>query len=146
MVVTMDGKLVCWNCYNFEDRRDLDGTVLCARNHVPGICCEEFKVRDEGLNRDRLNVRFCLECCNFEDRRGIDGTVVCAKNHRPGVNCEDFIDRFEKLREIRTQNHIRTSLIEHYLYATSNLSTILVDAATSFSSKNWRASSKYSRQ
>jgi len=141
----MGGKLVCWNCYNFEDRRDIDGTVLCSKNHVPGICCEEFEVRDEGLNRDRLNVRFCLECRNFEDRRGIDGMAVCAKNHRPGVSCEDFIDRFEKLGEIRTQNHIRTSLIEHYLYATPNLSTIIVDTATVFSSRNRRAPSKYDR-
>jgi len=105
----------CKECYNFEDRRDIDGTVLCAKNHVPGVCCEDFIVRDERLKETRLNIRFCSECANFEDRGNIDGTVICARNHIPGISCEDFVDRLEKLTKIRTQNHIKTTIIEHYI-------------------------------
>lgn len=105
----------CKECYNFEDRRDIDGTVLCAKNHVPGVCCEDFIIKDENLKDPRLNTRFCSECAHFEDRGDIDGTVLCAKNHIPGISCEDFVDRLEKLTKICTQNHIKTTIIDHYL-------------------------------
>jgi len=123
----------CKECYNFEDRRDIDGTVLCAKNHVPGVCCEDFIVKDESLKETRLNTRFCSECAHFEDRGDIDGTVICARNHSPGISCEDFVDRLEKLTKIRTQNHIKTTIIEHYINknptmkSRENTQTILVE-------------------
>jgi len=57
----------CWNCYNFEDRRDIDGVVLCAKGHTPGTTCEEFAEREDKLIEIRLNGHFCWNCCNFED-------------------------------------------------------------------------------
>ncbi len=111
----------CKDCYNFEDRRDIDGTVICAKNHVPGVCCEDFIVKDESLKETRLNTRFCSECANFEDRWTIDGTVICARNHSPGISCEDFVDRLEKLTKICTQNHIKTAMVEHYLNGVSTI-------------------------
>lgn len=108
----------CKDCYYFEDRRDIDGTVLCAKNHIPGVWCEDFKPRDESINENRLYNRFCSECAYFED---VNGTPVCAKNHTPGVACEDFVDRIEKLTKTCTQNRVKVtqnrinSIIEHYI-------------------------------
>ncbi len=105
----------CRDCYNFEDRRDIDGTVVCAKNHSPGVCCEDFVVRDEGLRETRLNVRFCSECIHFEDREDIDGNALCARNHNPGVGCEDFVDKLEELAKTCSHGHIKTAIVEHYL-------------------------------
>jgi len=110
----------CNECYNFEDRRDIEGTMLCAKNHIPCVSCEDFKVKDENLKETKLNTRFCSGCANFEDREDIDETVLCAKNHIPGISCEDFADRIEKLTKIRTQNRIETTIVEHYLNNNSN--------------------------
>jgi hypothetical protein len=35
----------CLECENFEDRGEIDGNVVCAENHRPGISCEDFKDR-----------------------------------------------------------------------------------------------------
>jgi len=83
----------CWECYNFEDRGNIEGTVLCAKGHRPGISCDDFVPKYENLPEIMLLTRFCSECQNFEDRRHIDGTVLCAKNHRPGSNCDDFAEK-----------------------------------------------------
>jgi len=53
----------CLECKNFEDRMEIDGSVVCAKNHRPGVSCPDFQN-------------------NFR-----------AKNHRPGVSCPDFQDR-----------------------------------------------------
>lgn len=94
----------CWNCYNFEDRRGIDGAALCAKGHVPGTICEDFVEREEGLMEIRLNGHFCCNCRNFEDRREIDGVLLCAKGHYPEGNCEDFVDRERKLRDVTNNN------------------------------------------
>jgi len=83
----------CLDCKNFEDRKEIEGVVICAKGHSPGVNCPEFQDRFEGLRRTASKTRFCLECINFEDRMEIDGTVLCAKGHRPGVNCPEFQDR-----------------------------------------------------
>jgi len=83
----------CLDCKNFEDRKEIEEVVICARGHRPGVSCPDFQDRFEGLRRTASKTRFCLECINFEDRKEIDGTVLCAKGHRPGVNCPEFQDR-----------------------------------------------------
>lgn len=83
----------CWECYNFEDRVNIDESTLCTKGHRPGISCNDFVSKYEDAPEVTLHTRFCSECQNFEDRRHIDGTVLCAKNHRPGSNCEDFVEK-----------------------------------------------------
>lgn len=80
----------CLECNNFEDRSEIDGFVVCARGHRPGVSCPEFLDKFEGLRNTASKTRFCLECRNFEE---IDGVVTCARLHRPGVSCPDFQDR-----------------------------------------------------
>ena len=98
----------CRDCANFEDRRDIDGTALCAKNMGPHVCCEEFEPMDENINANRLYDRFCTECANFED---INGIPLCAKNHTPGIACNEFKSRFEKLNVTRQNNHMKTALV-----------------------------------
>ena len=106
----------CRECANFEDRRDIDGIVLCAKNMGPYVCCEEFEPRDESINANRLYNRFCFECANFED---INGIPLCAKNHTPEVACDEFKSRIEKLKVARQNNHMKTALVV-YAAAHSN--------------------------
>ena len=110
----------CWNCYNFEDRRDIDGVVLCAKGHTPGTTCKDFVEREERLMEIRLNGRFCWNCCNFEDRREIDGALLCAKGHYPEGNCEDFVGRERKLRGITNNNRHERVIVKAILMANRN--------------------------
>jgi hypothetical protein len=80
----------CLECKNFEDRNEIDGVVLCARGHNPGVSCFDFQSKFERLEETVSKTRFCLECNNFEE---IDGVAVCARGHRPGVSCPEFQDR-----------------------------------------------------
>jgi len=80
----------CLECNNFEDRSEIDGFVVCARGHRPGVSCPEFQDKFEGLRKTASKTRFCLECDNFEE---IDGVVICARGHRPNVSCLEFQDR-----------------------------------------------------
>lgn len=98
----------CRDCANFEDRRDIDGNVLCAKNMGPFVCCEEFEPKHESVNANRLYNRFCVECASFED---VNGIPVCAKNHTPGVACDGFKSRFQELDGIRQNNRMKTALI-----------------------------------
>jgi len=98
----------CRDCANFEERRDIDGNVLCAKNLGPYICCEEFEPRDASINVNRLYNRFCVECANFED---VNGIPLCAKNHTPRVACDEFKSRFEKLNMTRQNNRMKTALV-----------------------------------
>ena len=82
----------CVECKNFEDRKEIDDIVMCARGHRPGVSCLEFQDKFEGLKNTASKTRFCLECKNFEE---IDGIVFCARGHRPGVSCLEFQDRVE---------------------------------------------------
>jgi len=82
----------CVECKNFEDRKEIDDIVVCARGHRPGVSCPEFQDKFEGLRNTASKTRFCLECKNFEE---IDGIVFCARGHRPGVSCPEFQDRVE---------------------------------------------------
>jgi len=82
----------CVECKNFEDRKEIDDIVMCARGHRPGVSCLEFQDKFEGLKNTASKTRFCLECKNFEE---IDGIVFCARGHRPGVSCPEFQDRVE---------------------------------------------------
>jgi len=107
----------CRDCANFEDRRDIDGIALCAKNIGPYLCCEEFESRDVSINENRLYYRFCSECTHFQD---INGALLCAKNHSLEVACEEFVDRFEKLNVIRQNNHVKTALSVHAIKSTSN--------------------------
>jgi len=106
----------CRDCANFEDRRDVDGIVLCAKNLEPCACCEEFEPRDKRINANRLYNRFCFECANFED---VNGIPLCAKNHTPGGACDGFKSRFEELNVTRQNNHMKTALVV-YAVAHSN--------------------------
>jgi len=108
VLVKLMGIRFCRDCANFEERRDIDGAVLCKRNIGPYICCEDFEPVDESINSDRLFHRFCVECANFED---VNEIPVCAKNHVPGVACEEFKSRFEKLNITRQNNHMKTALV-----------------------------------
>lgn len=72
---------------------EIDGVVLCARGHRPGIACPEFQDKFEGIKATASKTRFCLECRNFEDRIDIDGVALCVRGHQPGVCCPDFQDR-----------------------------------------------------
>jgi len=107
----------CRDCANFEDRRDIDDATLCKKNRGPYTCCEDFKLRDESMNEDRLYNRFCSECANFED---VNGTPVCARNHVPGVACEEFLERLEKLNGIRQNNLMKTALLVNVINIPSN--------------------------
>ena len=84
---------VCLECKNFEDRGEIDNSVVCAKGHTPKIACPEFQDKFEGSRGVTAKTRFCYECENFEDRGEIDETVLCAKGHEPGVSCPDFEDR-----------------------------------------------------
>lgn len=123
-LLKLSGRL-CWNCYNFEDRRDIDGAVLCARGHAPGTYCEDFIARDEnprGANviEIKLNGRFCWNCHNFEDRRGIDGVLLCANGHCPEGGCEDFIYRDKKMRDIANSNRHERVIVKAILMENKN--------------------------
>lgn len=104
----------CRDCANFEDRRDIDGTTLCAKYIRPYVCCEEFEPRYESINANKLYDRFCVECINFEN---VNEIPLCAKNHTPGVACDEFKNKFEKLNVTRQNNHMKTVLV---VYAATN--------------------------
>ena len=82
----------CLECENFEDREEIDDTVICAKNHQPSVRCEDFQGKSERFSRVTSKTRFCLECKYFEDRKEIDKTIVCARGHDPDVSCPDFQD------------------------------------------------------
>jgi hypothetical protein len=100
----------CRDCANFEDRRDIDGTVLCAKNQGPYVCCDEFEPKHESINANRVYNRFCIECANFED---VEGNSLCAKNHTPKIACDGFESRFEKLNVKQQNNRIKTALVAY---------------------------------
>jgi len=107
----------CRDCANYEERRDIDGTSLCAKNIGPYVCCEEFVPRDETLNHNRFYNRFCVECENFED---VAGVVLCAKNHTPGKGCDSFKSRMVKLNVTRQNNHMKSVLLAHAIKENSD--------------------------
>jgi len=121
----------CLECTNFEDRNEIDGAVLCAKGHSPGVNCPDFQDRFEGVKGVASKTRFCLECTNFEDRNEIDGAVLCAKGHSPGVNCPDFQDRI-------------VDSFYSYIYWANLYSTGEIDEGRDFFEK--RFSRKLSRQ
>jgi len=86
----------CRDCANFEERRDIDDTVLRARNIWLNVCCEEFEPKDRNANADKRCNRFCVECASFEY---INGTSICAKNHNPMIYCEEFKSRDEQFKK-----------------------------------------------
>lgn len=104
----------CRDCANFEDRRDIDGTALCAKNMGPYVCCEEFEPKHKSINENRLYNQFCVECANFED---VNGFPICAKNHTPGVACDEFKGKIEKLNVTQQNNRMKTALV---VYATTH--------------------------
>jgi hypothetical protein len=108
----------CRDCANYEERRDIDGTSLCANNIGPYVCCEEFVPRDETLNHNRFYNRFCVECANFED---VAGGVLCAKNHTPGNGCESFKSAIARLNVTRQNNHMKSVLLAHIIKENSDL-------------------------
>jgi len=107
----------CRDCANFEERRDVDGTVLCAKNVGPYVSCEEFEPRDEIINTKKFYNQFCVECVNFED---VNSIPLCAKNHTPGIACAQFRNRFEKLKATRQNNHMKAVLLIHAANEYSN--------------------------
>jgi len=98
----------CRDCANFEERRDIDGTILCMKNHTPKVFARTLSLRDGVLNKRRLYLMSCPECVHFEDT---DGNPMYARGHRPGVACEEFSDRFRKLNAIRQINQIKIMLL-----------------------------------
>jgi hypothetical protein len=111
----------CRDCANYEERRDIDGTSLCAKNVGPYVNCEEFKLRDEALNHNRFYYRFCVECTNFEDVAGI---VVCSKHHTPGKGCDSFRNRIITLNATRQNNHMKSVLLAHAVKKNSDFETL----------------------
>lgn len=110
----------CWNCYNFEDRRDIDGVVLCTKGHSPGTICEEFVERDDCSMGIRLNGHFCWNCSSFEDRKGIDGAILCARGHYPEGNCDEFLDKNHRLVEIANNHRQERVFVKAILMADMN--------------------------
>ena len=84
----------CRNCANYEERRDIDGTSLCARRSGPYVCCEEFRLKDVTLDSEKFVNRFCVECANFEY---IAKVGSCSKKHTPGTGCDLFRKKMDKL-------------------------------------------------
>lgn len=56
MEIKLNGRF-CWNCNNFEDRREIDGVLLCAKGHCPEGRCEDFIDRDKKLREITNNNR-----------------------------------------------------------------------------------------
>lgn len=111
---------MCWTCYNFEDRRDIDGKALCAKGHTPGLRCEDYIARDRRLGEIKLKERFCWSCSNFEDRRCIEGALLCGRGHFPKDGCDDFVDRTRKLKEIGDNNRYERAMIRAILMERNN--------------------------
>jgi hypothetical protein len=78
------------------------------KNHTLQVCCEDFKPKDDALNKRRLYLMYCPECVHSED---IDGNPMRAGRRRPKVACEEFSDRFRKLNAIRQGNQIKITLL-----------------------------------
>ena len=53
----------CRDCANFEDRRDIDGVALCARNAGPYVCGDDFQPKHETMKPDRPSNR--IHCLMF---------------------------------------------------------------------------------
>jgi len=102
----------CRDCANFEDRRDIDGTTLCAKYIGPYVCCEEFEPKHESINANRLYNRFCAECSNFED---VNGIPLCAKVHNPRVACDGFQNRLEKSNGTKQNNLAKNAILTYTL-------------------------------
>jgi len=100
----------CRDCANFEDRRDIEGVVICALHHGPYACCEEFKPKDESKNANNLYNRFCVECANFEE---VNGIPICAKIHTPGVACDGFKSRLKESNETQQNNLMKTAVLAY---------------------------------
>jgi len=88
---------LCSECYNIEDRRDIEGYALCLREHDPAVSCDDFNRSQNST----VDIRFCSECKNFEGRE--NGLILCARKHRPRSACADFIDKNEALRKARNK-------------------------------------------
>jgi len=115
----------CWNCYNFEDRGDIDQVALCAKGHTPRTDCNDFIVVDEMLKEVnirgiKLNGRFCWNCYNFENRTEMDGTLLCTRGHRPEGGCDDFVDRHRKLRDTNNSHRYERALVKAVLTENKN--------------------------
>ncbi|MEM2146224.1 MAG: hypothetical protein QW279_12735 [Candidatus Jordarchaeaceae archaeon] len=100
----------CRDCENYEERRDIDGTSLCAKNIGPFVCCEEFEPRKGILNQEKFYNRFCIECLNFDEVNGIN---LCKKNHTSGKGCDLFRNRITKLNAVRQNNQIKSVFLVH---------------------------------
>jgi len=100
----------CRDCANYEERRDIDGTSLCARKVGPYVCCEEFKLKDETLNGQKSFNRFCVECTNFEYLAKV---ALCLKKHSPGTGCDSFRSRMVKLDATRQNNRFKSAIFAH---------------------------------
>ncbi len=117
----------CRDCANFEERRDVDDTVLCRKNAGPYMCCENFEPKDKNINTRRLYHKSCAECINFEE---INGLPICAKSRGPGVACQGFKSRFERLKATRHNNHVKTVLVTHIakdVFELEHLSAFMMD-------------------
>jgi len=100
----------CRNCENYEERRDIDGISICAKNIGPFVCCEEFELRDVTLNHKKFYNRFCVECVNFDE---VSGVVLCSKNHTPGEGCDLFRNRIIKMNTVRQNNCMKSVLLAY---------------------------------
>ncbi len=100
----------CRDCANYEERRDIDGTSLCAKRSGPYVCCEEFRLKDQTLNDEKVSNRFCVECANFE----FFGKVAsCSKKHSPGAGCDQFRKKTDKLDTTRQNNRLKSVAIAY---------------------------------
>lgn len=93
----------------------MEVVALCARNHEPHICCEQFDPK-ESVDGHRLYNMFCSECINFEDIRG---SPIC-KNDYPGIACDEFVERIKKLQSTNQKNLMKTTLLVHALNTSVN--------------------------
>ena len=100
----------CRDCANYEERRDIDGTSLCAKKIGPYVCCEEFKLKDDTLNSQKFFNKFCVECTNFDYLAKV---ALCSKKHSPGTGCDSFRSRTVKLDATRQNNRFKTAILAH---------------------------------
>ena len=100
----------CRDCANYEERRDIDGTSLCARRSGPYVCCEEFRLKDVTLDGGKFFNRFCVECANFEF---IAKVGSCSKKHTPGIGCDLFRRKMDKLDTPLKDNKPKPIAIAH---------------------------------
>ena len=82
----------CWNCHNFEDRRDIDDVILCVKGHHPEGNCDEFADRNGKLREITNN--------NRHERVLAKALVMANKNPiNYSINMQNLLLQWKNSRE-----------------------------------------------